>query len=364
MTVLAATGAVIAVLWAIGYFAWFWSAGRPAPRRPRAGTPGHVTPTRDSPLPLDAGDAARVRAPAVGDPVLRGLPDDPLRRPTGARCTTAWWAPSWCIARPRAGHLDQMRSCCGSGRSFAAMDVVSAPALHPYRVDDVNVRVVIAEDSLIVREGIRQILALEANVEVVAMCGDLPELMEAIERERPDVVLTDIRMPPDQADEGIRVAGWLREAHPEIGVVVLSQYAEPSYALTLLEPGPTAAATCSRSGCTTARSCVPRSRPSPQGGAIIDPKLVDVARRRQGAARALAAGRADAARARGARRDRAGQEQRGDRRLAGADQARRREAHQLDLPQARAGLRGRRERRVKATLLFLSETQAPSAPVD
>src|SRR3954447_19175130 len=80
----------------------------------------------------------------------------------------------------------------------------------------VPIRVVIAEDSLIVREGIQQILALADNVEVVAICGDLPELMEAIERELPDVVLTDIRMPPTQVDEGTKVAGWLREAHPVI----------------------------------------------------------------------------------------------------------------------------------------------------
>src|SRR4051812_40504474 len=97
----------------------------------------------------------------------------------------------------------------------------------------VAIRVIIAEDSLIVREGIQQILALAPDIEVVASVGDLPELMEAIEREVPDVVLTDIRMPPGQLDEGIKVAGWLRESHPEMGVVVLSQYAEPSYALTL-----------------------------------------------------------------------------------------------------------------------------------
>src|SRR4051794_31073103 len=130
-----------------------------------------------------------------------------------------------------------MRSPCGPDRSFVPVNVASATAPHPYGVQRMNVRVVIAEDNLLVREGIQQILALEPDVDVVASCGDLPELMAAIERESPDVVLTDIRMPPGQGDEGIRVAGWLREAHPEIGVVVLSQYAEPSYALTLLEPG-------------------------------------------------------------------------------------------------------------------------------
>jgi DNA-binding NarL/FixJ family response regulator len=126
----------------------------------------------------------------------------------------------------------------------------------------VTIRVVIAEDSLIVRTGIQQILGLAPNVEVVASCGDLPELMEAIEREHPDVVLTDIRMPPTQVDEGIKVAGWLRKAHPDIGVVVLSQYADPSYALTLLEPGSDRRGYLLRSACTTRRSSAARSKPS------------------------------------------------------------------------------------------------------
>ena len=155
------------------------------------------------------------------------------------------------------------------------MNVASAPAPHPYGVRSVNVRVVIAEDSLIVREGIQQILALEPDVEVVASCGDLPELMEAIERESPDVVLTDIRMPPGQGDEGIRVAGWLREAHPEIGVVVLSQYAEPSYALTLLEPGSDRRGYLLKERVHDSSQLRAAIEAVAQGGAIIDPKLVD-----------------------------------------------------------------------------------------
>ena len=98
-----------------------------------------------------------------------------------------------------------------------------------------SVRVVVADDNLIARQGILQLLSLEPEFEVVASCGDLSELLEAVDRERPDVVLTDIRMPPSHSDEGIRVANRLRETHPEVGVVVLSQYAEPMYALALLE---------------------------------------------------------------------------------------------------------------------------------
>ena len=87
------------------------------------------------------------------------------------------------------------------------------------------------------REGVAQILASEPEMQVVVSCGDLPSLLAAVEAEPPDVVVTDIRMPPTSTDEGIRLAKLLREEHPDIGVVVLSNYAEPGYALDLLESG-------------------------------------------------------------------------------------------------------------------------------
>jgi DNA-binding NarL/FixJ family response regulator len=98
-------------------------------------------------------------------------------------------------------------------------------------------RVVVGEDSLVAREGIVRALEGEGDIEVVETCADLESLRKAVDRLRPDVVLTDIRMPPTNTDEGIRLAGELRRTHPEIGVVVLSQDAEPRYALTLLEDG-------------------------------------------------------------------------------------------------------------------------------
>src|SRR6476619_5650618 len=100
-----------------------------------------------------------------------------------------------------------------------------------------HVAVALADDSLIVREGLAQILAAVPDVEVVASCGDLPSLLAIVESEQPDVVVTDIRMPPTSTDEGIRLAAMLRDDHPQIGVVVLSNYAEPAYALALLESG-------------------------------------------------------------------------------------------------------------------------------
>src|SRR5262245_45560323 len=99
------------------------------------------------------------------------------------------------------------------------------------------IRLVLAEDNYLVREGVRRLLETRAGLEIVATCGDLETLLECVEAARPDVVLTDIRMPPDGTDEGIRAAQSLRSSHPEIGVVVLSQYTDPTYALALLEGG-------------------------------------------------------------------------------------------------------------------------------
>ena len=100
-----------------------------------------------------------------------------------------------------------------------------------------SIRVVAAEDSFLAREGIVSILGDIDDVELVEMSGDLDELRDAVERTSPDIVLTDIRMPPTNTDEGIRFAAELREQHPEMGVVVLSQHAEPRYALALFNAG-------------------------------------------------------------------------------------------------------------------------------
>src|SRR4051812_46148924 len=100
-------------------------------------------------------------------------------------------------ARPAPSET-RWRAGVGVERLGAHLPGTTGPVLPGAYGPDVAISVVLAEDSLIVREGIQQILALEPGVEVVAACGDLPELMEAIEREAPEVVLTDIRMPPGQ----------------------------------------------------------------------------------------------------------------------------------------------------------------------
>jgi DNA-binding NarL/FixJ family response regulator len=96
------------------------------------------------------------------------------------------------------------------------------------------VRVVVADDSVLVREGIRGVLS-DAGLECVALVPDAVELMSAVERERPEVAVVDIRMPPAHSDEGIVAAAEIRERFPEVGVLVLSQYVDAGYALRLLE---------------------------------------------------------------------------------------------------------------------------------
>src|SRR5688572_13962826 len=101
----------------------------------------------------------------------------------------------------------------------------------------VPIRIVLGEDNYLVREGLRQVLAGAPQLEIAAECDDADALLRAVEERRPDVVLTDSRMRPTQPDEGIRVAAHLRATHPGIGVVVLSQYADPGYVLELLHAG-------------------------------------------------------------------------------------------------------------------------------
>src|SRR5207244_11982480 len=99
-------------------------------------------------------------------------------------------------------------------------------ASYPVRV---SIRLVLAEDHYLVREGVRRLLETHPEVEVVATCGDLDSLLAAVDAEHPDVVITDIRMPPTGSDEGIQAASRLREANPGIGGGLLSQYADPGF---------------------------------------------------------------------------------------------------------------------------------------
>ena len=138
------------------------------------------------------------------------------------------------------------------------------------------IRVALADDNLIVREGLEQMLADEAEIDVVASCVDLPSLLAAVEAESPDVVLTDLRMPPSLGDEGIRVATVLRGTHPEIGVIVLSQYDEPDLALALLELGSERRGYMLKERIHDRAQLVNAIETVAEGGSVIDPRVVDV----------------------------------------------------------------------------------------
>jgi DNA-binding NarL/FixJ family response regulator len=139
----------------------------------------------------------------------------------------------------------------------------------------VPIRLVLAEDHYLVREGILRLLEARPDLDVVAVCDDLSSLLAAVEAERPDVVLTDIRMPPSDTDEGIQAAERLRETHPEIGVVVLSQYANPSYALALFQGGSARRAYLLKERVTDLEELEAAIRAVAEGGSVIDSKVVD-----------------------------------------------------------------------------------------
>jgi DNA-binding NarL/FixJ family response regulator len=137
-------------------------------------------------------------------------------------------------------------------------------------------RVVLADDSYLVREAIAHVLDDVPGIDVVAVCSDVDSLRLAIEAERPDVVMTDIRMPPARDDEGLRVAAELRESHPEIGVVVLSQYLEPRYALDLLAEGSDGRAYLLKERIHDKSDLTAAIEATATGGSVIDAKVVDM----------------------------------------------------------------------------------------
>ena len=137
------------------------------------------------------------------------------------------------------------------------------------------IRVALAEDSYLIRESVGRVLDREEDIELVAVCEDFDALLEAIESERPDVVLTDIRMPPGNSDEGIRVAELMRESSPETGVLVLSQYSEPRYALRLLAKGSEGRGYLLKERISEAEQLTSAIREVARQGSVIDPRLVD-----------------------------------------------------------------------------------------
>ena len=137
------------------------------------------------------------------------------------------------------------------------------------------ISVIIAEDSLLVRDSVHRALSTDADVTVVGVAEDYDSAVELVEKHRPAMLLTDVRMPPTSTDEGIRLARWMRTAYPDTGVIVLSQYADPTYVAGLLDGG------------TAARGYLLKERVShfdqlseavhqvAAGGTVLDPLVVD-----------------------------------------------------------------------------------------
>lgn len=149
------------------------------------------------------------------------------------------------------------------------------------------VSVVIAEDSLLVRDSVHRALLTDPSVNVVGIAEDYDSAVQLIDIHRPTLLFTDVRMPPTSTDEGIRLARWMRSAHPEIGVIVLSQYADPGYVAGLLDGG------------TAARGYLLKERVShfdqlseavhrvAAGGTVLDPLVVEALLARPGSAATL-----------------------------------------------------------------------------
>lgn len=139
----------------------------------------------------------------------------------------------------------------------------------------VPVRVVLAEDSPLLRDGICRLLQGDDRVELVAACADLPSLLAHIESDEPDVVITDIRMPPTQSDEGLQAARLLRDTRPDIGVIVLSQFVEPAFALELLGAGTGRRAYLLKERVADVSELVDAVVRVAAGGSVVDPKVVE-----------------------------------------------------------------------------------------
>jgi DNA-binding NarL/FixJ family response regulator len=137
-----------------------------------------------------------------------------------------------------------------------------------------GLKVVVAEDSYLIREGLRSLLSGQDEIDLVAAVSSLPELLAAVQRHAPDVVVTDVRMPPGDSDEGVRAAESFARTHPDLGVVVLSQYVEPEWALRLFEPSATRRAYLLKERVGDIERLRNAVRAVADGGSVLDPLVV------------------------------------------------------------------------------------------
>ena len=143
------------------------------------------------------------------------------------------------------------------------------------RSDMGKIRVALAEDHVLLREGISRLVAANEDFELVGAASDLPQLLALVSEQVPDVVVTDIRMPPTGTDEGIEAAAWIREHHPQVAVVVLSQYTVPGYALALLEHGSAGRGYLLKERIGSVDELARAIRAVAEGGSVIDHTVVD-----------------------------------------------------------------------------------------
>lgn len=138
-----------------------------------------------------------------------------------------------------------------------------------------TIRVVLAEDDALLRAGVARLLEGRDGIDLVAQCGDLESLLAHIDRDDPDVVITDIRMPPTQTDEGLQAAHRVRNNHPDTGVVVLSQFVEPAFAVELLGEGAGRRAYLLKERVADVDELVDTIERVAAGGSVVDPKVVE-----------------------------------------------------------------------------------------
>ena len=138
-----------------------------------------------------------------------------------------------------------------------------------------TIRLVLGEDNALLREGMRGLLSLSEDIEVVASCADLPTLRESVDALRPDVVLTDIRMPPSWTDEGVQIARHCRAHHPDTGVVLLSQYVDPGYVRSLMDSGSAGRGYLLKERVSDLDELVSAVTTVASGGSVVDPQVIE-----------------------------------------------------------------------------------------
>src|SRR5437588_734768 len=156
--------------------------------------------------------------------------------------------------------------------------------------DNHKIRVFLADDNLIVREGVRALLATAPDIEVIGVAGSYQELVDGAEKAAPQVLVTDIRMPPSFQREGIEAAKEVRKRHPGTGIVVLSQYDEPDYAIALLSEGAAGYAYLLKDRVAEGDQLFRAIREVTTGGSMLDPRIVEALLRRAAAAEVAASG--------------------------------------------------------------------------